>query len=233
MLLCITGCTDKPDKATATTEIVETTSEELVSEEYFLEYYGLTREDIGDFDLQAMIDEVGITKEVLEKDGDYWVNRVYSCIESGKQYGYNAYKLTEEGRRQATKEDDISTAKYVLMSLQILKHDGFHHTQQIIIDLEKRKSYYSDFNVWNYFYDAEIQKDLEQETIDKLMNSLEEKKIYKWEASNGPTGDMPGDYIWNLYIVMAKGDVITYSGNNPGNNDMLDSWYKELLEVVK
>ena len=120
-----------------------------------------------------------------------------------------------------------------MMSCDINVDCGFTHPQQIIIDLEKGKSYYSDKNVWIYFYDAEIQKDLEQETIDKLMNSLEEKKIYKWKASDGPTGDSPGDYIWNLYIVMDRGDVITYSGNNPGNNDKLDAWYNELLEIVK
>lgn len=32
---------------------------------------------------------------------------------------------------------------------------------------------------------------------------------------------------------MDRGDVITYSGNGPGNNEQLDEWYNQLLEVVK
>ncbi len=233
ILLCITGCTKGTEKTVVTTETVETTTEELVSEEYFLDHYGITREDIGDFDLQAMIEEVGITKEVLDSDGDFWLNRVYSSIKSGKKYGYNASALIRNGRRQATKEDDFSTAKYILMSNDILYSDGFYHPEQIIIDLEKGKSYYSQVNVWDYFYDAEVQKDLDQETMDKLIKSLKKKKMYKWKASAGTTGDMPGDYICHLYIVLDSGDVIEYEGYGLGNDKRFASWYNEVLEVVQ
>ncbi|MBQ9935766.1 MAG: hypothetical protein IJO70_07965 [Lachnospiraceae bacterium] len=234
ILLCITGCRKESDIIVVSNNTTEIMLEELVSEEYFLDYYGITREDIGDFDLQAMIEEVGITKEVLDKDGDFWLNRVYDSIKSGKKYGYNADALVRNGRRQATKEDDLSTAKYILMSNYVLYSDGFHHPQQIIIDLEKGKSYYSEVNVWEYFYDAEVQKDLDQETIDELIKSLEKKIIYKWKASAKSTGDMPGDYICHLYIVMDRGDVIEYEGYGLGNsNKKFASWYNEVLEVVQ
>ena len=234
ILLCITGCRKESDIIVVSNNTTEIMLEELVSEEYFLDYYGITREDIGDFDLQAMIEEVGITKEVLDKDGDFWLNRVYDSIKSGKKYGYNADALVRNGRRQATKEDDLSTAKYILMSNYVLYSDGFHHPQQIIIDVEKGKSYYSEVNVWDYFYDAEVQKDLDQETIDELIKSLEKKIIYKWKASAKSTGDMPGDYICHLYIVMDRGDVIEYEGYGLGNsNKKFASWYNEVLEVVQ
>ena len=231
ILLCITGCTKETEKTVVTTETVETTTEELVSEEYFFDYYGITREDIGDFDLRAMIEEVGITKEVLDRDGDFWINNVYSSIKSGKKYGYNASVLVRNGRRQATKEDDLSTAKYILMSNYVLYSDGFHHPQQIIIDVEKGKSYYSEVNVWDYFYDAEVQKDLDQETIDELIKSFEKKKIYKWKASGDD--NISDNFIWHLYIVMDRGDVIEYEGYGIGNNVNFISLYNEVLEVVK
>ncbi|MBE5953354.1 MAG: hypothetical protein E7257_04265 [Lachnospiraceae bacterium] len=231
ILLCITGCTKETEKTVVTTETVETTTEELVSEEYFFDYYGITREDIGDFDLRAMIEEVGITKEVLDRDGDFWINNVYSSIKSGKKYGYNASVLVRNGRRQATKEDDLSTAKYILMSNYVLYSDGFHHPQQIIIDVEKGKSYYSEVNVWDYFYDAEVQKDLDQETIDELIKSFEKKKIYKWKASGDD--NISDNFIWHLYIVMDRGDVIEYEGYGIGNNVNFISLYNEVLEVVQ
>ncbi len=209
------------------------TTEELVSAEYFMEYYGLTQEDIGDFDLQAMLDEFELEKQDLEENGDFWLNSMYNDIENNRQYGFNAYSLTGDGRRLATKDDDLRNAQYVMMSNEVMHNDGFHHTQQIIIDVEEGKSYYSDYNVWANFSEAELIKNLDDETLGLLLDSLNDKKIYKWDKIDGPTGYGPGDYVWHLYIVMDKDDVIWYTGNGPGNNKKLDEWYNHLLEVVK
>lgn len=233
ILFCLTGCREKPEVIVVSNNITEIIPEDLVSVEYFMEYYGLTQDDIGDVDIEAMIDDFEITEDMLVEDGKFWLNCVYNSMESGRKFGYDADEKIEGNKRQATKEDDLSTAKYILMSNYVLYSDGFHHPQQIIIDLEKGKSYYSEVNVWNYFYDAEIQKELDQETIDELIKSLEKKKIYKWKASAGSTGDMPGDYICHLYIVMDRGDVIEYEGYGLGNNKKFASWYNEVLEVVQ
>ena len=66
------------------------------------------------------------------------------------------------------------------------------------------------------------------------MTDLIDMKIYKWKPGDtGTRGDKFGDYYWNLYIIMDRGDVITYSGGSVGANEEFEAWYNGLLEVVK
>ena len=60
-MLALVGCNHVEENTTS--ETVKLTTEELVSAEYFMEYYGLTQDDIGDFDLQAMLDEIELEKQ--------------------------------------------------------------------------------------------------------------------------------------------------------------------------
>ena len=235
MLLCVTGCTRELDKTTVTTEVVKATSDELVSEEYFLEYYGLTREDIGDFDLQAMIVHYSINEETLIEKRDFCLRELNESIEIGKDFNcYASNYVREEYKRRATKEDDLNQAKYIILEYDILGDGGFDYPRQILIHIEKNKIYYADSNVWNDFSKADVIKELEDAQMDKIMTDLIDMDIYKWKpGSTGAKGDKLGDYNWELFIIMGRGDVIAYSGGNLGDNENFEVWYNELLEVVK
>ena len=209
--------------------------EELVSEEYFLDYYGITREDIGDFDLQAMIVHYGISEEILLEDREFCLNELNESIETGKDFNcYASDYVRQEYKRMATKEDDLKQTKYIILSIEIQEQGCLCSPRQILVDVKNKKSYYSDgMNVWDDFSHAEVIKELDENQIEEILTSLEDKKIYKWKHGNGVMGDRPGDYSWNLYLVMGRGDVIAYSGGSSGNNKKFVSWYNELLEVVK
>lgn len=235
ILLCLTGCKEKSNVTVVSNNTTEATPKELVSEEEFLEYYGLTREDIGDFDLQAMIVHYGISEEILLEDRDFCLNELNESIETGKDFNcYASDYIRQEYKRMATKQDDLKQTKYILLSFDIRGQGCLCSPRQILIDVKNKKSYYSDgMNVWDNFSYAEVIKSLDEDQIEGILSSLEDKKIYKWERGNGVMGDGPGDYSWNLYLVMGRGDVIAYSGGSLGNNKKFVSWYNELLEIVK
>ncbi len=235
VLLCLTGCKEESYVIIVTNNTTEITPKELVSEEYFLDYYGITREDIGDFDLQAMIVHYGISEEILLEDRDFCLNELNESIETGKDFNcYASDYIRQEYKRMATKQDDLKQTKYILLSFDIRGQGCLCSPRQILIDVKNKKSYYSDgMNVWEDFSHAEVIKALDENQIEGILSSLEDKKIYKWTHDNGVMGDGPGDYSWKLYLVMGRGDVIAYSGGSLGNNKKFVSWYNELLEVVK
>lgn len=231
VLYCLSGCNNdmygdkKPDVQL----------KELVTVDYFLEYYGLTHEDIGDFDLQAMIVHYSIDEEDLAEDSDFFIQELNESIENGTDFNcYASDYVREEYKRRASKEDDLSQAKYIILEVDVLGHNELEYPIQIFIHIEKNKIYYAEKNVWNNFSRADVIKELEVAQMDKIMTGLIDMNIYKWKpGSTGKRGNKLGDYYWDLYIIMGRGDVITYSGGSSGANEEFEEWYNGLLEVVK
>ncbi len=231
VLLCLCGCNDdmygnkKPNVQL----------EELVTVDYFLEYYGLTYEDIGDFDLQAMIVHYSVGKEDLAENSDFFIEKLNESIKDGTDFNcYASRYVREEYKRRASKEDDLRQAKYILLEVDVLGHSGREYPIQIFIHIEKNKIYYAEKNVWHDFSGADVIKELEDAQMDKIMTELIDMKIYKWKPGDtGTRGNKLEDYYWDLYIIMDRGDVITYSGGSSGANEKFEEWYNGLLEVIK
>ncbi len=227
MLIFLTGCSNQIN-----TVEVEKNTNDLVSVEYFMEYYGLTQEDIGDFDLQAMIFDCHITEECLEKDGDFWLITMQHSIEDGTVFGYDAEDYISLEQRDAVKGDDFTNTRYIFIDNWLIGDDR-DYIEQIMIDVEKKKLYYSENNDWRDFSQSEIICEVEDDKMSDILISLNDMDMYRWKNDFlSSSKKSVGDYYGDLYIVMDDKTVIRIKISGPGNNKKMDAWYNLLLEIV-
>ena len=186
----------------------------LVTVDEFLEYYNLTEADVADYDLEGMIEEYSITSDELP--GPSWYNILKNDAERGIKYGCNMARFIRKQTRPATAEDDFSNAQYIVYEVHIDNKNETYTFENAVIDVEEKKIYYL-CNLYDYF-DAEVVKDLDDETFDKVISMLEGMEFPEWENNiNYP--HVESTYSWNIFILMNKRDVIRYAGEFPTEND--------------
>ncbi len=225
MVSLITGCgsadstdncdTDENAGILQETDYSENGELNLITADEFLEYYNLTEADVADYDLEGMIDDYSITSDDLpERD---WYFKLKNDARLGIEYGCNMERLIRKQTRPATAEDDFSTARYIVYEVHIDNKDETYTFENVVIDIEEKKIYYL-CNLYDYF-DAEVVKDMDDETFDKIISILEEMELPEWE--NNINYERYGSkYYWELFVLMNKQDVIRYTGSITEEDDM-------------
>ncbi len=225
MVSLITGCgsadstdngdTDENAGILQETDYSENGELNLITVDEFLAYYNLTEADVADYDLEGMIEEYLITSDDLPEASWYYILK--NDARMGKKYGSNIEQYLRKQTRPATTKDDFSNAQYIVYEVHIDNKDETYTFENAVIDIEEKKIYYL-CNLDDYF-DAEVVKDLDDETFDKIISMLEEMELPEWE-SNIDYSEEENRYFWSMYILMNKKDVIRYMGNFPTEDDM-------------
>jgi hypothetical protein len=86
---------------------IEEKEMELITVERFMEIYDYTEEDLGNFNLQAMILEHHIT-EVDTENYDFRITVAY-YLDRNMNLGFDIADVIYPNSREITREDDIST----------------------------------------------------------------------------------------------------------------------------
>ena len=186
----------------------------LITVDEFLVYYNLTEADVADYDLEGMIEEYSITSDDLPEAS--WYAILKTDARKGKKYGCNINQYLIKQTRSATSEDDFSNAQYIVYKVDIDNKDETYTFEDVVIDVEEKKIYYL-CNLDDYF-DAEVVKDLDDETFDKIISMLEGMELPEWE-NNINYEHYGSKYYWELFVLMNKKDVIRYTGSITEEDD--------------
>lgn len=205
---------------------------ELITVERFMELYDLTSEDLGDFNLQAMITYYQLTEENMK--GGNWKAMVEYDIADDVHYECNISDVIYGTGRTATIEDDIAGMKLMVMLNEVgMSMDGLSSYQNIIWDIDNKKCYYGQGDFSYDYTKADINRELTEEQINQMISGLVDMNMPEWDryCEGGETDTE--EFEWNVYVVLENGDCLAYSGekSRSGNPEGFVDWLEEVIRV--
>jgi hypothetical protein len=199
---------------------------ELITVERFMEIYNFTEEELGDYDLQAMISQ----REITEKDTKLKDYReiVESYMEWGFNPGHNVAEIIYTNTRAASKDDDLNSMKWM-----VLDNAYNMETEVYFWDIENQKSYYANRDILFNYSDADIIKDLSDEEISNMITGLESIGWNEWKLNYPVEDPTEIDYYWDLYIVLGNDEVVRAGGIRPeeGGPEGFYEWLQMVIEI--
>ena len=232
LFLCIciflTACTKStsPENNQNVEHEIEEEEMELITVERFMEIYDYTEEELGDFNLQAMILDLKITEADTENFD--FRNAIDHYQELGMNFGYDIASVIYPKLRDITKEDDIRTMKWMVLEV------GYNMETYIYIwDIENKKSYYANWNIMYDYSRADIKKDLTDEEVQSMIAGLEELGIHDWTEGFSIEDPTEIDYRWDLFIVLENDEVLYFCGIRPeaGNPEGFYEWLQTFTDI--
>lgn len=219
--LSLAGCAgekkqseEKDDKAMRLTKeyalehsALDASDLENVDFEAFVDYYELTNADLDNYDLRALL------KMYLEE------------LEIGPMEDYTEIYLSADG---VMAEPDLEHVSQMIWDL----HDGDYNTC-MVIDMEKRAVYYGEGDFLDACGEEHKVRELSDEDIAFVKQSLIESGITGWQNSYvGTSEGTTGHFAWSIGFRLDDGRCVAYSGSGVMNSGTPLEMYSLLNELT-
>ncbi|MDO5127344.1 MAG: hypothetical protein Q4D54_06320 [Eubacteriales bacterium] len=199
-----------------------------ISVNRFVDFYGITVDDIASYDLQGMIDDYEI--EEADLPARDWYRKLKNDARLGIQYGKNLNRIIRGEVRTLTEADDLQNVRYLAYEITKNVGDGLVDTYDVAIDVEKQTMFYN-CNLSN-INNCEKQIQMDKETLKSVMAVIDDMKLVTWNR-NIVYAYEDGDYLWDLFLIMGKYDVIRYMGNVPKRDNDYEDRFDQIIQKVE
>ncbi|MCM1496635.1 MAG: hypothetical protein NC089_12675 [Bacteroides sp.] len=211
-------------------------TELMIDEQYLIEQYGLTKEELEEVDVEGFI-EVWIEPALADgKILDSDIVRNYLRIE--KAYNEHLEELANMKDDYAWMFDEESKGGYKDKYLEditviAIRSSSGSYRESVIYDLENRVYYFGELvNVIEDYSQATASGELRDEDVEAIRKLAEEAQIDDWPAKSGWIRPRDHDYsTFVMRIATSDGSVYGYRGERLFPSPFVP-FYKGMKEQV-
>ena len=209
---------------------------QIISCEKFMEYYGISENDVPKEYVEAFIWEYLIRDDITQKDEKkVFGTQVQTDYKNGVKYGVNLGKIFRGPSSQLPIDEYMKNADIISIEFGLKDETGTNQLDMLVIDLKNQKMYQSNNNI----------SDSNYTNIENAVNlSEEDVKAIREELPSHISEDGQGNYgvskEYSFIIRMKADDYSTKFFNGdcgdelhfPGFDDYWKSLYKKYFDIT-